>query len=190
MKYFYKDIELDVPKGVYYPREDSELMAEVLQEMDVAGQKTLEIGCGSGFLSILMAKKGATVTAADVDSAALEVARLNAGRNNARTNFLRSDLFSGIHGVFDLIVFNPPYLPAEETDLTYSGGPTGRSVIEKFMQQAKKHLADRGCILLLISSLTGEKEVIQTINECSMKAEAVARQKAPWEELTVLRITL
>src|SRR3989338_1117492 len=121
MKFYYGRVELDVPERVYYPREDSELLAKVIDSLDLKGKAVLETGCGSGFLSILMAKKCADVTAVDINTEAVEITGKNAAANGAKINTFISDLFSAVGGTFDIIVFNPPYLPVEEgeNDTTY-----------------------------------------------------------------------
>ncbi|MDI6738732.1 MAG: methyltransferase, partial [Nanoarchaeota archaeon] len=73
--------------------------------------------------------------------------------------------FANVEGKFDLIIFNPPYLPFErnedrETALQVAGGKKGHEIIEGFLKQAKSHLEKNGKILLLFSSLSGDIEKI------------------------------
>ena len=187
-KFYHDGIELDVPEMVYYPREDSLLIAKVLENTDVKGKTVLEIGCGSGFLSVLLAKKGASVTAVDISEEAVETTKTNAETNGTKITILKSDLFSSVGGKFGLIVFNPPYLPVEdgETDFTYAGGLSGRETIERFVSGVKDYLLPNGIVLIVISSLTGEKETTNLFEKEGMKSRVVAREKIPWEELIVL----
>jgi release factor glutamine methyltransferase len=207
MKYFYRDIVLDVPDSVYYPREDSELIAKTIERTNMKNKKALEIGCGSGLLSIIMAKSGADVTTVDINPDAVEATKANAGKNGVKLDIFVSDMFEKVKGIFDLIVFNAPYLP-DDTDLDvvakirgekdinslreknivrqWSGGPAGREVIEKFVSSVKNYLNDNGKILIGISSLTGEKEIIGLFGSIGMNAKTVARQKIPWEELIII----
>lgn len=191
MKYFYKGLELEIPDSVYCPREDSELLAEAVEQQDLRGRKCLDMGCGSGLLAIIAARKGAAVTAADVNPGAAKITGENSAGNGAEVRAVFSDLFSGVHGTFDLIVFNPPYLPAEgaeKKDLAYYGGRDGREVITKFLLQAKKFLKRKGRIFLLISTVTGEKEVLELALKNGYSARQLARRKVPWEELIVLEL--
>ena len=194
MKFFYKKLVLEVPETVYYPEEDSILMAKTLENMKLGG-KCLEIGCGSGLLSIIMARQG-DVTAADISPAAVECTKSNAALNKVNLHVLESDLFANVSGKFDVIVFNPPYLP-EGVDSKHLGkgrgqliGRTGREAIEKFISHAGKRLNKGGKILLLISSLTGEKEVLDLFQRNGFKAKIVSREKIPWEELMVMEANL
>jgi release factor glutamine methyltransferase len=150
-KAFYKEIELDVFDEIYEPREDSFLLADSLTNLQ--GKEVLEIGSGSGIQSIVAAKQGAIVTAVDVNSLAVKCTKHNAEKNNVKITAYQSDLFSHVKEKFDVIIFNPPYLPGRSNDITVDGGKNGIEVIEKFLEQVKDHLTDKGYILLLISSL-------------------------------------
>lgn len=189
MKFFYKDLVLEVPDSVYYPREDSLLLARIL-EKEKPGS-ILDMGCGSGFLSILMARKNpdSMITSVDINKEAVKATIDNAEKSNVKVKALVSDLFCFVDGSFDLIVFNSPYLPVDKkeiNDITYSGGQTGREVIEKFITQAKNHLNKNGKILLLISSLTNENAVLNAFRNSGFSAKVVAREKVPWEELIII----
>lgn len=190
MMFYYGDIELEVPENMYYPQEDSLLIAKMVEIADLTGKKCLDMGCGSGFLSILMIKKAAIVTAVDIDKDAVASAIRNTEMNNADMNIVQSDLFEKIDGKFDLIVFNAPYLPVDDkyTHESYDGGKTGREVVERFLKEAKKYMNKDGKILLLVSSLTGEKEVIDFAKSCNLNAIVIEREKIDWEELIVLEI--
>ena len=196
--FYHKGITLFVPDRVYYPREDSLLLAGILEKKKLKGS-ILDIGCGSGLLALIMAKS-ADVIAVDINSLAVKTTLQNADANDIKLKVLQSDLFSKVKGRYNMIVFNPPYLPIQkqtnaegviaDEDVTYSGGSTGRVVINKFIKNAGKHLRKSGKILLLISSLTGEKEVLDLFRKNSFKTKIVARQKIPWEELIVIEAGL
>ena len=187
MKYFHKDIELEVPDSVYCPREDSELMARCIEEMDMNKRAALEVGCGSGLLSIIMSKNGAAVTAVDINPDAVDATKKNADKNDSNVNSFVSDLFENVEGKFDLIAFNPPYLPDDDNEPTYSGGKTGREVIGRFISGVKRFLNNDGVVLAIISSLTGEEEVIGMFKSIGMKTTVIRREKIPWEELLVIK---
>ena len=178
---------------VYEPREDSYLLQECIPQ-NLKGKKILDMGTGSGILAITAAKNGGDVTAVDISPEALKAAEKNAKRQNVKIKFILSDLFENIAEKYDLIIFNPPYIPEDEQDgivgisRIYSGGKTGRNVIEAFIQNAGKFLKEDGKIMMVISSLTGEKETIELFRRASFEPRIVAREKVPWEELLVLHI--
>ena len=189
MKFSFNSMELEVPEGVYYPAEDSFLLADAVEALEMKGKNVLDMGCGSGFLSLLCASKGAHVMAVDITEEAVETAKANAQANGFKVNIVLSDLFEKINGRFDFIIFNPPYLPKEEDEeghVTYTGGATGREVIERFITQCGTHLENDGKILVLVSSLTGKEEIIAALNEAGFSAKIAAKEKLDWEELVVI----
>src|SRR3989344_2055286 len=123
MKFSKDGMELEVPEGIYYPAEDSFLLADVIEGTEMKWKKVLEMGCGSGFLSILCAKRGAEVTAIDITEEAVNTTKANAHSNGVKIHVVQSDLFENIIGKFDMILFNPPYLSredGEQSDVTYT----------------------------------------------------------------------
>lgn len=108
--------KLKILKGVFHPKFffSSGYFYEFLNNKTLAGKNFLEIGCGSGILSLLALRKGAQVTAVDVDPKAVANTRLNVQKNfrggKADVRVLQSDVFSALGAeVFDMIVINPPY---------------------------------------------------------------------------------
>jgi release factor glutamine methyltransferase len=176
---------------VYPPSEDTYLLAEVLMKQSLQGKRVLEVGCGSGFLAALAAAKGAEVTAVDVDENAVQAAKALLKKEGKSAEIFQSDLFESVKGKFDLIIFNPPYLPDSDGEAAFaspqwSGGPSGRVVIERFVSEAGKFLNTGGKVLLLISSLTEESEVISFFHSRKFEARVIARKKLDWEELIVI----
>ena len=108
MTHFFENIELKIPKGVYEPREDTYLLLESVKSIE--NKKILEMGTGSGLISIYLSKKN-KVTAIDINKNALKTAKKNAKNNKSKINFKYSNLFSNIFSKFDTILFNPPYVP-------------------------------------------------------------------------------
>lgn len=187
-KSFYKDIVIEVRPDVYEPREDSILIAEAIEnELKNGEKKVLEIGCGSGLLSIIAAKRDCDVTSVDIDEKALECARDNAKTNNIRINFLRSDIFSSVSGKFDLIIFNPPYLPEKisEFSRTWAGGENVE-IITRFIKDAKSFLSPSGKVLIIISSLTGLEKILREFELCGFSPKVISERKVPWETLFVI----
>lgn len=189
---------------VYPPAEDSWLLEEYLLKENLAGKKCLDFGCGSGIQAVAMLKAGAKeVLSADINDAALKETEikvkkfLNESKNCATQklgHFLgarKSDLFSKVKEKFDLIAFNPPYVPSDEIkwkDL--DGGDKGRVVIDKFISGVKTHLAPKGIVILLISSLNNVSGVVSEFNKKGFKVKIEAKKKLFFEELMILRATI
>ncbi len=170
---------------IYKPAEDSYLLKGQLKNYIKPGMKILDMGTGSGIQAIEAKKLGAEVLAADINPESIEpLKKLN-------INAIQSDLFSNIKEKFDLIIFNPPYLPEdprepEDSKLATTGGKKGNEILSKFLQQAKSHLNNKGKILIVVSSLT--PDVPQLITKNNFTFKIIAKQKIPFEELYVYLI--
>lgn len=151
-RYLIKEYE-----GVYAPHDDTFLMLQCV-EVD-KGDKVLEMGCGTGIVAIHCARRGAEVTAVDINPVAVECALRNAELNRVALRTIRSDLFSHVPGRYDLVLFNPPYLPVQEEgglEAAWSGGRGGLEVVQRFLGEAIYHLRPGGRLLLLVSSRMDE----------------------------------
>jgi release factor glutamine methyltransferase len=138
---------------IYEPREDSFLMLDVLAELNLRGLRVLDMGTGSGILAAYCARRGADVTASDIDIEAIRTLELTAARLEVSIKLIACDLFSKIHGSFDIIVFNPPYLPSSTIeDRTIDGGEQGTQTVNRFLDKLTQHLIDNGLALLVVSS--------------------------------------
>ena len=163
-----KAIDIDITDDVYNPSDDSYLLLKAIDPKP--GELMLEMGSGSGLISIHAAKAGAKVTAVDINPYAVECTRRNAAKNGVRIETEKSDLFQNVKGNFDLIVFNPPYLPDSPRttswiEKSWSGGENGAEVAQKFLQEAWKHLAPGGRIYMILSSVGGLMSVVRAAKE-------------------------
>ena len=161
-------IDIEGSPEVYAPAEDSYLLLKIVEVRP--GQRFLDMGCGTGLIGLHAAKLGAAVTASDINPHAVELTRRNAARNGLRLEVVESDLFEKILGVFDVISFNPPYLPSETKSTSWierawSGGSDGSEVSVRFLDSAWKHLAPAGRIYMILSSLSGLRPVLKASKE-------------------------
>jgi release factor glutamine methyltransferase len=114
-------VRLKVDSRVLIPRPETEQLVELaVASCDRPPGRILDLGTGSGAIAIALARAfpAATITATDIDPAALTLARENAEMNEmpARIQFVQSEWFSALpHETFELIISNPPYLSAGET---------------------------------------------------------------------------
>lgn len=139
---------------IYEPNEDSYFMIDCLDKLLEKRElkKVLEIGTGSGIVAFKIADKIEKILAVDINPEAIKIAekeRKILGIENIE--FRESDLFEKVEEKFDLVFFNPPYLPGEE-DVRWSGGEKGQEVIEKFLSQVRKYLKEGGVAMILLSS--------------------------------------
>ncbi len=102
------DMRIIVEQGVYATSGDSELMAESVK---IGKDQTfLEVGCGSGVVSIVTAGRALSGIGVDINERAVENSKRNATLHNVKNvEFLQSNLFENVKGEFDVIICNPPY---------------------------------------------------------------------------------
>jgi len=189
MKYYFRDFELSIPKEVYSPLEDSELLAENLKI--TKGEFVLDLGCGSGLQSLVALSMGANVLAVDLSETALEVTLKNASKYGFETKLetRKSDLFEKISEKFDTIIFNPPYVASEKMELmSVDGGRKGRKTLDKFLNEFSQHLKPKGECFFLQSNLNGLKETENKLKKQNLTFEIMAKKKLFFEELIVFKV--
>lgn len=185
---------LEIPETIYCPQEDSFLLANAMERMAprLLDSRFLEIGCGSGFLSILAAKMGAVVTAVDLNPDAIEATEKNAKANSVHITPLYSDLFDSVTGIYDFIVFNAPYLPdndvhvVEKARMQWSMQSARGNVIERFIAGCDRHMNENSRVLLLYSSLSGD--VPEILKKNGFTFEIIDKKKMDFEEIFVVAI--
>jgi len=149
----------------------------------------LDMGTGSGIQAIEAAKTSNLVIAADINEDALEYAKEEA-KNINNIKFIKTDLFSGLENYknsFDIIIFNPPYLPNDEKiqDVALDGGREGYELIERFFNEVNNYLKEDGKILLVFSSLTKKDKINSIIKKHNLKHTLLDSKKMFFEELYV-----
>jgi release factor glutamine methyltransferase len=176
------------PPGVFEPRSDAWLLAAALREEGLApGATVLDLCTGSGVVAVAAARLGLRVTAVDVSRRAVLAARVNARLNGVRVRARRGDLFAAVPGErFDAVVANPPYLPGGPEELpergeqrAWEGGRDGRRLLDRILAGAPTALAPDGVLLVVHSSLCGERETLTRLNEAELEARVAARRRGP-----------
>lgn len=186
---FDERIEIEIHPGVYEPAEDSMLMIEALEVRP--GEEVLEVGCGTGIIALHCAKAGARVTASDVSIKAIECARANAERNDLDITLVESDLTEKMNGEFEVIVFNPPYLPEDEiSDPSWTGGVSGLEMTLMFLKQCKRRLAPGGRVYIIVSTLSESRKFEPAADEMGYDYEIAARRQVFFEELIVYKLRM
>lgn len=176
---------------VYLPSEDTYLMELALTKQNLKHKKVLELGVGSGYLSIFCAKQNAVVTAVDINPKAIEYALNSAKKETVKISFILGDLFSNVDKKekFDIIFFNPPYLVSDEIKyLALDGGKKGREIIDKFLDSFDKFLSENGFALLLHTDYNDLEETKAKLKKKGFSFEILEKQHLFFEELYILKI--
>ncbi|MBU0461354.1 MAG: methyltransferase, partial [Nanoarchaeota archaeon] len=173
---------------MYEPQEDSYLILSQVRKFVKKGDAVLEIGTGSGLLAEEAAKRVKNVLAVDINKDA--VAYCKKRIKNKKITFRTSDLFSSVKGKFDLIIFNPPYLPRDEGEpedmsVALAGGKHGYEVLGNFLSEAADHLTPKGRILILFSDRTNKAKVEAFIKDALLDFKEVASKNIFFEILHV-----
>lgn len=176
--------------GVYPPQFDSFLLARTLaREAIDADTRVLDVCAGTGVLSVSAGLAGAgAVTAVDVDRRALLNTRVNAALNRVRVEAVHGDLTAPLRGrAFDVVVSNPPYVPAVDDRLPVRGlsrcwdaGLDGRAVLDRICRDAPAILAPGGVLLLVQSALSGVDASRVLLEEWAADVDVVASARIPF----------
>jgi release factor glutamine methyltransferase len=185
---------------VYQPAEDSALLADAIHEQGRG--RLLEVGTGSGWVATTTAADVDAVTeivASDLNPHACHAAAQRAASSDDTTtpvSVIQGDLLTPFDAnSFETVAFNPPYLPTDPDvewddwmEHALSGGPSGREVIEPFIDSLNRVLAPDGIGLVLVSSLAGYEEVIRYIETAGFEHSVVIEESYPFETLSILTL--
>ncbi len=195
----FRTLDLEVTPAVLIPRPETETLVDVALEFVAATTDSavpepqiLDVGTGSGCVALALAAENQTVRvlAVDVDEEALAVARRNAAHHGltARVSFMRSDLLAALPSDrrFDVIVSNPPYIPAAEYDalepnvrdyeprLALYGGGDGLDVYRLLIPAAAARLRPGGGLAVEVG--WGEADAVAALFSATGRFPAVQRR--------------
>jgi release factor glutamine methyltransferase len=184
-------------ENVYRPGDDTFLLAKAVAAEVKPGQRFLEVGCGTGFVSLVAARVGAAVTCTDANPRAIALARHNARENQLELTAIETDLLAGLAGPFDVVAFNPPYLPTAREEyipgplnLAFDGGPDGNTVVLRFAEQLGQLRPLAGTILVVHSTLSDPAPLQAALGKLGYRNDVVAEESHFYERLTVQRFRL
>jgi release factor glutamine methyltransferase len=156
------------------PRPETEELVELVLKMAPDAKSLIDVGTGSGVIALTLAlkKPEARIAACDLSPQALALAAENRARHGleSRVELILSDLITLVHGTFDAIVANLPYIPASEIPglarevlhdpvSALDGGEDGLRLIERLLDQLPTHLTPSGLVALEIGHDQSEKVI-------------------------------
>ena len=192
----WNSVELTIPPTVYRPREDTQLLHDVLQTVQPFGShRLLEIGSGSGAISIAAAQQGWTVHACDVNPYAVAATRFNAQQARVEVEVDEGGLgplqgspaaLAWTPGSYDVVVWNMPYIPLDEVQGELLGPmeeaalvdthPEGLvTVVARWMRSG--NLCTMGGIgLIVCRERTGWRRSVDVLRHHGLAARTIKRQ--------------
>ncbi|MHA7057584.1 methyltransferase [Aquimarina sp. M1] len=151
--YEYKGIKVAIHPEVFPPHFtiSTKVLLDYLNPLDLEKKSFLELGCGSGIISLFAASKGANVIASDINPIAIKSLEEASIDNNLEINILQSDLFDKmIPQPLDYIVINPPYYPRTPKNDKERAWYCGENFeyFKKLFSQLPKHIAPNTWMIL------------------------------------------
>lgn len=188
------------PPGVYRADSDTSLLIDVMTAgRYAAGRRVLDIGTGTGALALAAARAGAaSVAAVDLSLRSIAATWVNCRIHRVQCTVHRGDLFQPVAGQrFDLILANPPYVPAT-TDVVsrhrisrcWDGGLDGRAVLDRLCNEAPGLLTPQGLMLVVHSTVCDDSVTVRRLTEAGLRAEVLARCTIPFGPVMRLRAAM
>jgi release factor glutamine methyltransferase len=188
------------PPGVYRANSDTSLLIDVLREGRYAsGRHVLDIGTGTGALAVAAARTGAvSITAVDVSLRSVAATWLNSRLHGVSCTVHHGDLFNPVaNRRFDLIMANPPYVPAATSTLPrhgvarcWDGGLNGRAVVDRICTEGPSLLTPGGMLLLVHSAICDIKLTLSYLTGAGLRSQVLARCTVPFGPVMRLRAAM
>jgi release factor glutamine methyltransferase len=178
------------PPGVYRAESDTEILADVMRRGGFAlDRDVLDVGTGTGALALAAAHAGArSVTAVDLSLRSVAATWLNSRLHRAPVTVRHGDLFAPVAGRrFDLVIANPPYVPAATAALPrhrkarcWDGGEDGRAVLDRICAGVPDVLAPDGDVLLVHSAVCNTEITLAALERAGLVARVLAEATIPF----------
>ena len=192
----YTDLDpIFVPSDVYVPREDSQLLIDVMEKTGLArGSRVADLCTGTGILAIAACEQGASqVTAFDICPRAVHCARTDVAAAGFDVSVHLGSWARAVEfGPYDLVICNPPYVPHDSSvdapqlppcigpARAWDAGNDGRLVLDPLCATAPQLLAGGGTLLVVQSEFAGPRSTLAALASARLDAEVVAYQWIPF----------
>jgi len=184
--YSYKTITVTVFPGVFHPGFyfSTKLLLKYLENIELNKKYVLELGAGTGLISIFAANKGGFVTASDISLTAVYNIEKNVKMTNANVEVVHSDLFDDIpHRKYDYIIINPPYYkktPASEKEFAWFGGDDFQ-YFRKLFDQLSNNIYEKTKVIMILSDEADLVMINSIAEEFNFRMKEIMHKKT-WGE--------
>lgn len=180
--YNFENLKLKILPGVFHPGFffSTKFLISYLNKFDLKNKSLLELGAGSGMISVHSARKGAIVTASDISLSAIENIKLNSSLNNCSVATVHSDLFDSIpNQEFDFIIINPPYFPKNpknESEYAWFCGSEFQ-YFEKLFKQLPDFIKPSTTVLMVLSEDCDIKSISSIAGKNNFEMKLIESKK-------------
>lgn len=191
-KYCYENICVKVHPDVFPPHLtfSTKILLDFISTLNLDNKKLLELGCGSGIISIYASKKGAIVTATDINLKALEFLNKNSIQNNTSINSFYSNLFDKIEDIsFDYIIINPPYYPKDAKNIKEQAWYCGQNF--KYFESLFKQIREKNIqskIYIILSQDCKIENILQIAKKNQIQLNVIKEVKTYGETNFIFEI--
>jgi release factor glutamine methyltransferase len=191
--YTYKNIKLQIPPQVFHPGFffSTKLLLKYISSLPLDGKSFLELGAGSGLISIYATKKGAQVTAIDIHSTAIQALKKNRFINDVQFSIIQSDLFKSVpQHAFDVIAVNPPYYkkkPVSDADYAWYCGEEGE-YFQRLFKDLQNYIHKNSVVLMILCDGCDLEMIKMLASENFFKMNCVFKTKNLLEENFIYKI--
>ncbi|MDC8005766.1 methyltransferase [Aureisphaera galaxeae] len=189
----YDGIEVVVHPEVFPPQLtlSTKILLEFLSDKELQGKTFLELGCGSGIISLFASKRGAEVTASDINETALAYLKEASRKNELEVECVHSDLFQHLQGrQFDYIMINPPYYPKEPKSMKEKAWYCGEEFeyFEALFQQLPAYLTPLNRAFMILSEDCEEEKIISIARKHGIMLEPHKSVRKMGERNTIYQL--
>ncbi len=178
----YNNISITVLPNVFHPGlfHSTKILLDFLSHQNINKKKFLELGCGSGIISVLASQKGAEVTSSDINSKAIENVLLNAKKNHVEVDAIHSDLFNQLPDTkWDWIIINPPYYPADPSNEAEYAWYCGQEhqYFKNLFQNLSSRTHSESYVLMILSEVCDLEKIFSIASDKHFMFEKIEEKK-------------